>query len=65
VSAKATTAALVSDLLWREPELIDFAVAVQFGSIVQVHQPSGEFLYQHAIHRLAKDPGTTLLWQAA
>ena len=41
VPAKTTTVApdgfcVVSDLLWREPELLDFAAAVQFGLIVVV-----------------------------
>ena len=43
VSAKTTTVApdglcVVSDLLWREPELLDFATAVQFGLIVVVRR---------------------------
>jgi len=31
---------MVSDLLWREPELLDFATAVQFGLIVVVRRRS-------------------------
>jgi hypothetical protein len=41
VPAEATTVTpdgfcVVSDLLWREPELLDFAAAVQLGLIVVV-----------------------------